>query len=692
MQTGKDTTIRLVVIDDHGEDAEAIVNVFRNNGIAVRPLRPLGAEELALQIESQPVDVVLAARNARGVPLQKALATVAASGKDVPVVVLADAVDAEQLAADVAAGARNVALRPHPEHLLKVVLAELDDLNARRALRRLEAQVRETERRCDALISSSRDPIAYVHEGMHIRANEAYLEMFGYESFDEIEGMSLLDMVAPQYVGQFKQLLKQLGKGETPHDFALEARTADGATFPAMLEFATATYEGEACVQVVFRRREETIDPELAREVEELRQRDPVTGLLNRPTFLRELEDAVAAAGRGDAQYGLLLVEPDHYARLLPEIGLDAADALVAAFAARLSSALDPDMRAARFGEHSLAVLSSGRHDRTAALAEKIRAAFAGYVFEVGQRTATATASIGGVQIGEKNANVGQALARASENLQGLAALGGNRVDIFDPGAVDRAEEERIQSWISLIKRAIASDGFSLNFMPVVSLKGEPGELYECLLRLESGEGETVTPANFMGIAEAHGLLADIDRWVAAHAIQLAGERLRGGHDTRLLLKISPESFADPRLLDAIDQALTRHGVPGDRLWLETPEAKVSTHLRQAQEFLAAASRLGCKVGLERFGSGLDSFQVLEHFKPAFVKLDRNLIEDLPRHDDNQRKIREIVDRAQATGVVSIAEYVQDAASMALLFGAGVDYVQGYFLAQPGPTMNYDFS
>ncbi|MFT4256056.1 MAG: EAL domain-containing protein [Pseudoxanthomonas sp.] len=692
MQTGKDTSLRLVVVDDHGEDAEAIVNIFRNHGIAVRPFRPLSADELARQVDSQAIDVVLAARNARIVPLQDVLACVAASGKDVPVVVLADAVDADQLAADTEAGARNTALRQHPAQLLKTVLAEHDDLTARRALRRLEAQVRETERRCDALIASSRDPIAYVHEGMHIRANEAYLEMFGYESFDEIEGMSLLDLVTPQYVAPFKQLLKQLGKGDAPHDFRLEARTLDGETFPATLEFATATYEGETCVQVVFRRREETIDPELAREVEELRQRDPVTGLLNRPTFLRELEDAVAVAGRGDAQYGLLLVEPDHYARLLPEIGLDAADALVAAFAARLSSVLEPDMRAARFGEHSFAVLGSGRYDRTAALAEKIRAAFAGYVFEVGQRTATATASIGGVQIGEKNANINQVLARISENLQSLAALGGNRIDIFDPGAVDRAEEERIQSWISLIRRALDGDGFSVEFLPVVSLKGEPGELYECLLRLRTGEGELVGPANFIGIAEAHGLIADIDRWVAGHAIQLIGQRLRDGHDTRLLLKIGTESFADARLLDVIGRALTQHGVPGDRLWLETPEARISTHLRQAQEFQAAAAKLGCKVGLERFGSGLDSIQLLDHFKPAFVKMDRNLVEDLPKFADNQRKIRDIAGHTGARGIASIAEFVQDATTMTLLFSAGVDYVQGYFLAQPSAAMNYDFS
>ncbi|TGV31187.1 PAS domain S-box protein, partial [Mesorhizobium sp. M8A.F.Ca.ET.142.01.1.1] len=113
-------------------------------------------------------------------------------------------------------GIRALALRQRPEHLLAVVRDQWVDLQARRGLRRIEAQMRETERRCDALIASSRDPIAYVHEGMHIRANDAYLEMFGYEHFDDIEGISLLDMVAAQHVEGFKQLLKGLSRGEAP--------------------------------------------------------------------------------------------------------------------------------------------------------------------------------------------------------------------------------------------------------------------------------------------------------------------------------------------------------------------------------------------------------------------------------------------------------------------------------------------
>ena len=691
MQIGKDTTIRLMLVDDSGEDAEAVVSAFRNGGIAIRPYRPLNAAELASTLATQAIDMVLASKSCEAISLEAVLSQVTASGKDIPVIALADAIDEAELIGDLALGARAVALRGRYEHLLKVLQSEWADLEARRALRLLEAQLRETERRCDALISSSRDPIAYIHEGMHIRANEAYLDMFGFESFEDVEGLSLLDLVAPQYVSDFKLLLKKLGNGEAPPRFELEARSMDGQSFPASLEFATASYEGESCVQVVFRRREFEQDPELAREVEDLRQRDMVTGLLNRSTFLHALEDVVSQVARGEGQYALLLVEPDHYQRLLQDFGLDSADLLIGALAARLSETLDSGITTARFGERSFAVLLKGDHASTAELSERIRGAFASHVFNVGERSAAITASIGGVQIGEKIATVGQVLNRASESLQNATALGGNRYEIFDPGAVDRAEEERMQNWVTLLREALEGGGFILHYQPVVSLQGEPGEVYETLLRLENND-ELVTPQSFLGIAEDNGLLDAIDRWVVQRAIELIGERSRAGRDTRMLVKVSPASFGDDRLLKLIEQQLAAHGVPGEHLWLEIPEAKVFTHLRQAQTFLAGAARLGCKVGLEKFGSGLDSFQLLAHFQPAFLKIDRSFTEELARTPEQQQKVREIAERARSEDILTIAEFVQDAATMSFLFGISVDYVQGYFLAAPAPAMSYDFS
>ena len=695
MQNGSDTALRLMIVDDSVEDAEAIVSAMRNAGIAVRPLRPSSADELGAMLGAQVIDLVLAAQHSSGVPLDEVVQQVKSSGKDLPVIAIADHVDEASLSQAFASGVRRIALRHKPQQLLGAVRIEWADLEARRSLRRLEAQVRETERRCDALIESSREPIAYVHEGMHIRANGAYLEMFGYESFEDIEGMSLLDLVAPQHVEGFKKLLKSLSKGEAPPPrYELEARDIEGNAIPAVMEFTPALYEGEPCLQVVFRRQE--TDPELAREVEELRQRDQVTGLLNRPTFLRALEDAVASAAQNQGQHGLLLLEPDHYQRLLQEIGLDSADALLAAIAERLRSVLggalsDGPALAARFGEHSLAVLVQADHVATTALAERIRAAFASHVFEIGSRSSAITASIGGVQIGEKIASVTRVLAKANHGVQSSIAVGGNRFEIFDPSAVDRAEEERIQTWVSRLRDALDHNRFLLYYQPVISLQGEPGATYEAYIRLDAGAGEMVPPLSFLQIAEEHGLLWEIDRWVVGRAIEVVGQRARAGQPTTLLVKITQASLADDSLARYVGEQLAAHDVSGEYLVLQLPEAKVFTHLRAAQEFAGAVAHHKCRVGLEQFGVGLDSFQLLSHFDPAFLKLDRSFMEDLAKNAANQQRIREIAGKARSLGIRSIAEFVQDAASMSILFSSGIDYVEGHFLASAGAEMNYDF-
>ncbi|GAB3352553.1 EAL domain-containing protein [Lysobacter tyrosinilyticus] len=693
MQFGKDMALRLLLVDDSVEAAEAIVSGLRNAGIAVRPSRPENEDEFQSLIENQPQDLVLVAQNATSVPLSRVMERVDASGKDLPVRVLVNAFNEAELLKMVGMGVRGVVLREHMDHIQHVIQSEWVDLEARRSYRRLEAQMREIERRCDALIDSSRDPIAYIHEGMHIRANSAYLEMFGFESFDDIEGMSLLDLVAPKKVEEFKKLLKQMSKGENPPPrYETEAVTMDGEHFPAMMEFTQATYEGESCLQVVLRKQEELFDPKAAEELERLRQIDPVTGLLNRPTFLRALEDTVADTAAKATTHGLLLIEPDHYSRLLQEIGLDAADDLVAAVAGRLRAAVGSNDVVARFGEHQFAVLThNSDYQQTSKLAESLRAAFADAVIEARSHSLTVTMSIGGVQVGEKIANVGAILGKASQGLQSTIGVGGNRTELYDPSATDRAELERVAAWVTRIREAIAHDQFVIHFQPLVPLHGAPDEMYETLLRLRGEDGGLVQPLTFLPIAEEHGLLGEIDRWVVGRAIRLIADRQRLSRRTRLLVKISQASLQDETLVPYISEQLQMHGVDGRLLVLQLPESKVFTNLRAAQQLQAGVAQFGVRVGLEQFGIGLNPFQLLTHFDASFIKIDRSFMKELATSADHQQRVREFATKAQELGKQTIAEYVQDAASMTTLFSAGIDYAQGHFLAPAGPDMDYEF-
>ena len=270
--------------------------------------------------------------------------------------------------------------------------------------------------------------------------------------------------------------------------------------------------------------------------------------------------------------------------------------------------------------------------------------------------------------------------------------MGGNRTQLFDPGAVDRAELERIEAWVARIKVALEGDGFHLSFQPVIALQGDGVERYEMFLHLYGSDGEPVEASTYLPIAEEHGLLGQIDRWAATRAIELIGERLQGGHRTSLLLSLSSEAVQDPTMASFIAAHLASTGVPGELLVLAVPEAKVFTHLSAAQEFVSAMAGFGVRIALERFGAGLNSMQLLTHIEPAFLKIDPQFMDDLAKSAESQQQVRNIASQAASRGVQTIADRVQDATSMTLLFSAGVDYVQGDFLAPAGPNMNYDFS
>ncbi|HMB56002.1 MAG TPA: EAL domain-containing protein [Arenimonas sp.] len=687
----QDAVIRLLLVEDQLEDAEHLISMLRNGGMAIRPQRPESEEELNTLLSGQSIDMVLASFNAKYIPFATVAKRVEATGKDIPVLAATSVLDEATVLAAIAAGGRDVALRTKPEHVQFVVRNEFHALLSRRGLRHLEASLRETERRCDALIASSRDPIAYVHEGMHIRANAAYLEMFGFEDFDEIEGLSVLDLIAPANAETFKQLLKKISKGEAPpRQLEIGAQRTDGSKFDAVMEFTPATYEGEACLQIVFR--QQTVDAEMVKELDTLRQRDPVTGLFNRQHFMTEVEVVVAAAADGKGKQSLLLIEPDNYDARMDEIGLALADDLLKQVAARLSENMEGEPIIARFGDHTFAVLSRDHdYNQTLALADKIRLAFDGHVIDLGKQSITMTVSIGGVQIGEKIASVPQVLAKSNQCLQSAEGVGGNRIEIFDPAARDRVEEERIQAWVARIKEALAENQFVLNFQPMISLTGDTDENYEVLVRMKAPSGEIVAPEQFMPIAEEHGLLTEIDRWVVARTIELLSERKKAGKATTLYVKLSPSSLVEGDLHNFISSQLKANGVSGENLVLQLPESKVYAHLRPLQSFQKIISTFGCRLCLEQFGTSLNSFQMLTHFDPAILKIDRSFIVDLAKNADNQKKVREFAEQARNLGKLTIAEFVSDAGSMTVLFSIGVDLVQGNFLAPPAPTMNYEF-
>jgi diguanylate cyclase (GGDEF)-like protein/PAS domain S-box-containing protein len=674
----KDYVIKILFIENSLEEAEQIISLLRNTGIAVRPARATNVEQVQVAVSELEPDIIMFDPAVANLELREVVQILDAYGRDYSLVGLVSAMD-NQIVADLfVGGARGVTARSQPKQLIAVLRREFDALQTRRQVRRLETSLRESERRCDALLDSSTDAIAYVHEGMHVRANQAYLNTFGYDSFDDLLGLPVLDMIDPANTDEFKALLKSHARQEKlPSQLALRARRADGNHLDATVEFAPATFEGEPCLQIVFRR--QLVDPAVLEQL----QRDSVTGLFNRARTLECVDDVVAAAANGKKGQSLLLVEPDNWASIVAGVGLGKADELLAGFAGRIRMLLGTDDVAGMLAEHTLGVVLDSRSDE--AIREwiaKLQHSISNEIFDVGTRSISVTVSIGGSMLGEKNANAELLLNQASQALRTAQSLGGSKVELHDPAAREKADDERDRYWLELLQQALAQDGLVLYHQQTVSLQDAEGDYSEILLRMNGPQGE-VLPGFFMPIAEKHNLNSAIDRWVLDQAISALQAREGQGLQTTFFIKLTAASLQDESLLPWLAQRLGKAALKNGRVVLEMTESKVMTLLRPAQEFVKEWKKLGGHFALEQFGSGLNSFQILNHIDADYLKIDRSYMAELPRHPENQKKVAEICQQARELKRQTIAEWVEDATSTSLLFACGVDFVQGNFLQEP---------
>jgi EAL domain-containing protein (putative c-di-GMP-specific phosphodiesterase class I) len=187
-------------------------------------------------------------------------------------------------------------------------------------------------------------------------------------------------------------------------------------------------------------------------------------------------------------------------------------------------------------------------------------------------------------------------------------------------------------------------------------------------------------PGSFIPVAEKTGKILDIDRWViGACAATLA----RFPAVAAIALNVSGRSLNEPGLPHFISDALKKAGVEPGRLIVELTETSAVSDLHDAQRFIESMRENGVRVCLDDFGSGFSSFAYLKHLDVDMLKIDEQFIRKLPSDRDNQVFVKAIVDVGRGLRKLTVAEGVEDAATLEMLRTLGVDMAQGYHLEEP---------
>lgn len=678
-------TVRLLLLEDSQNEAERLINLFRNAGHATRAHRLTSDDDLAEAL-NQTWDLLIAAPQSENLDPADALNAIRRQGKDLPFLQLLTSNDSEAVTEALLLGAQDALPQGDDERLMLVAERELRNLEERRGRRTAEMALREAEKRCQLLLDSSVDAITYVHDGMHIYVNRAYVELFGYQDADDIAGMPMIDLIQGSDQAAFKDFLKTYQHSSEAAELQCGGMREDCSQFRARMTFSPATYDGEPCTQVVIR--VENDNAELEEKLREISSQDLVTGLFNRVHFLELLDQAVERAVKASTPATLALLRIDRYATLIGEIGLADSDLLLADCAQLLRQHFGAGAQLARFADDSFAVLLAGP---TAPSEEALRSLLKkveGHLFEIAGRTVQITLSIGATGLDERTAQAAVVVERAHRCAEQVG--NGNALKLYDPAEELAAAASR-GNLVAIVQQALDGNGFQLLFQPIISLHGDEREHYEVQLRLNNPQGVPVPAADFFAAAQQAGLAARVDRWMLLNAIRQLGEHRAKGRNTRLFVPLNAASLQDPALLPWLSAALKAARLPADALIVQLGEPDAVAYLKQAKALSQGLGELHCKVALSQFGVALNPFNTLRHLQVDFVKIDQQLLAQLnePEHQEN---LKSLIAGLHAQAKLTIVPGVDNPSVLTTLWQTGVNYVQGLYLQGPSPRMDYEFS
>ena len=693
---GRDNILRLLFLEKSPNDAEILLNVLRKGGHATRPRHISTLGELENALTERNWDLLLSAYKMDDLTALDALEMLAHSGHDIPCIVVGDHVDEEQVIDVLIAGGKDLIPRDQTRRLLLAVRRELHNLETRRSRRKWKRRFREVQRRYEDLLESAPDAIAYVTDGMHINVNPEYQRIFGFEEADELEGLPMMDLVATEDQVRFKEFIRLLIKQEQEGTQSIEVSglQADGSQFDLKMDFSEARFEGEDCFQVVAQSGQPSA--ELEAKLHLASQRDQLTELYNHGYFLEALEEAVSDAVDRDERSVLFYIELDDFGKLRQDLGVAASDRLICDIAAVVDEHYEHygDRAAlARFADFTFTALVKERDPALArANAEILRRAVEHHIAEIDDRSVAVTCSIGVAPLNENLAGPEEALDNASGTCRKLRLEGGNAVALFEPKVVRKKKADDTSGLVDEIKAALSQNRLALLFQPVVSLHGETEEVYEIFLRANGESGHPLPTAQVFRVAEEAGIVTDLDAWVVENALTALAARRKAGYDTRFFIKLSDKAIMDEQMLLNINKALNANELSGEHLVVELSETAATTQLKYARAFAHGLKQIQCGAALDHFGSGLDSFKLLNHLEVDYLKIDGSYIRGLVENQEHQAAVRSIHDTAQAMGKKTIATSVEDANSLAILWISGVNFAQGDYVQEASEDMTYDFS
>ena len=580
-------------------------------------------------------------------------------------------------------------LAVHDVDGLSAIHATIRDVHARAEAERAQA---DAEARFRTAFEEAPIGMAIAAlDGRFLQVNRALCLITGREQ-EELEGTPLVRLLHPEDREDEGESLARLARGDR-ESVRAERRWLHAAgkivwtAMSATLVRDAAGVPKHVLLQVqdvTERRRYET-------ELHYLADHDPLTGLLNRRAFARELESHLEHVRRYGATGAAMILDVDHFKNINDTLGHGTGDDLMISLGEALRAGLDARVAIARLGGDELAVLlPDGDPDEVGAVAESVlEAVRAQRIASPSGRLRQVSASLGVASFDEDGLTADDVLANADLAMYEAKEGGRDRAVVYRSAGHASGRLDGRVSWPDIIRDGLDEDRFVLQAQPIMNLATGDISQFELLLRLRDPFGELISPAAFLPAAERYDLIGAIDHWVVTRSIAMLAEENRRGRRLTFEVNISGRSTGDPDLLALIEGELRRHEVDPAQVIFEITETTAVANIPRAQEFANRLAALGCRFALDDFGAAFASFYYLKHLPFDYLKIDGEFIRGCVADRTDQLVIEAVVGIARGLGKRTVAEMVGDEETLELVRSLGVDFVQGFHLGRPAPLARW---
>jgi EAL domain-containing protein (putative c-di-GMP-specific phosphodiesterase class I)/GGDEF domain-containing protein len=597
----------------------------------------------------------------------------------VPTLLVRDTLTENDLSEALARGAQDVVTLNARPRLQAVVSRELHSARLDRALAGTLASARQYRDQMKAFMTGSADAIAHVQEGIVVDVNPAWVELFGHEEAAAFLGQPLMDFFQQRSHAALKGALVATAQGRwSNHSLQAVATMPAGTELPVEIEFESFEFDGEPAVRMRVPTQKRDVET-LTRQLDEALQFDTTTGLLKRAAFLEQATAQASHALKAGLR-ALVYLEPDNFASLETGAGPLAAESMIETVGQQLRAQLQPGDLAARVTSRGFALLVERGNTRDLdAWVARLLQRLSEHENAGSGRSHPVTCSAGATLLNAHGEGIAAALDSSVKAQRQASAAGGNRLRRPEPSAAKPELEAADQAWATRIRSALMANRFRLVHQPIASLVGDGKPMFDLVVRMLDENGEEVLPSEFLAAAQRTDLLKNIDRWVVGAAMSFCSAR----GDASVFVRLSRDSMRDRTLGAWLAQQIRATNVDPKRVVFELPEEVATSNLKEVRALEALVKPLGFQVAIENFGTGTDPEAVLGQVAASYAKIDGALMQGLATDRALQEQVKTLVQAAKARSVTTIAERVEDANTMAVLWQLGVEYVQGYFVGNP---------